>query len=206
MNSADFVNRINGLGLPVISVASASNILQKSREYTRLYLRRLAASGRLRKVERGRYCLPEVDDYTIASRMVPHSYITGYAALQHYKLTTQITDILQVISPKYHRQMQLKGHKIEFVKVKKEFIYGFVVNMNGPAYADPEKIFVDDLYLHGRQYYSEEFEFALKRGKIDEAKLQEYADRSGNKALAIKMRTLIDGIIAGKVVRKRMKA
>ena len=208
MNSVGFTSRLKELGLPVVTVATASSILQKSPAYARLYIRRLRMAGALKLVEWGKYCLPGTDDYTIASRIISNSYITGYAALEHYRLTTQLALKLQVVSMKYHRPLRLSEHTAEFVKVKREFIYGFVATWNGPAFAEPEKIFIDDLYLHGRQYYSEEFEYALNANKIDVEKLNLYAEMSGNKTLMARIRALVDYAAApkerAKVVSRRM--
>lgn len=191
MNGADFVAKMQELNLPVVSVAMAANIMQKTPSYTKLYLSRLRKKGTLKYIERGRYCLPSVDDYTIASRIIPYSYITGYAALEHYRLTTQMTTKLEVVSFKYHRPLRLSEFTAEFIKVKREFIYGFIATRNGTVFAEPEKIFVDDLYLHGRQYYSEEFDYAMELERIDTGKLIEYAKMSGNKALAGKINALL---------------
>ncbi len=192
MNSSDFIARLMELGLPVISTATASSITQKTPAYARLYLHRLHRAGALEFIESGRYCLPGTDDYTIASRIIPDSYITGYAALEHYRLTTQLTTKLEVISTRYHRPLRLSEYTVEFLKAKPEFIYGFAATMNGPVFAEPEKIFVDDLYFHGRQYYSEEFDYAVDSGKVGTEKLADYAKLSGNRALEAKMRALLE--------------
>ncbi|MCL4365420.1 hypothetical protein M1590_03810 [Candidatus Marsarchaeota archaeon] len=183
MKSADFLERLDELEIPVFSLETASSIIQKSKAYTRLYINRLCREGLVKAVERGKYCLPNTDDYTIASRIIPHSYISGYAALEHYKLTTQIPATIQVIAPKYHRPIKLAIYKVKFSKVKKDFVYGYIAATNGPVFAEPEKIFIDDLYLHGRQYYSEEFTFAIERNRINIEKLKRYAILSKNKSL-----------------------
>jgi predicted transcriptional regulator of viral defense system len=179
MNSGNLVERLKELALPVVSIDTISNIIQKPAGYTRSYASRLCKEGIIRRVERGLYCLQGTDDYTIASRIIPNSYITGYAALGHYGLTTQIAIVLQMVSPKYHRPVKLKDYTVKFSKVKRSFIYGYRLTLNGPAFAEPEKIFVDDLYLHGRQYYGEEFEEAVGRKRIDIKKLKDYSVRSG---------------------------
>jgi predicted transcriptional regulator of viral defense system len=183
VNSSDFITKLRELDLPVVSVEAASNIMQKSANYTRQYMHRLVESEAMKRIEEGKYCFPDTDEYTIASRIVPSSYITGYAALYHYRLTTQVTTVMQVIGPEYHRPLKLRNYTVEFSKVKREFIYGFLQVKNGPIFAEPEKIFIDDLYLHGRQYYSEEFEYAMENEKLDIKKMLVYAGRSGNKTL-----------------------
>ncbi len=183
MNSKDFISRLKDNGTPVITTGGAGVMMQKSPGYTRLYLARLCKSRFLERVENGLFCLPGTDDYTIASRIVPYSYITSYAALSHYRLTTQITTKLQVVSPKYHRPLKLNGHTVTFSKVKRQFIYGYIMLRNGPAFAEPEKIFIDDLYLHRRQYYGEEFKNAVRADRLDISKLKSYAVSSDDKAL-----------------------
>ena len=183
MKSEDFVEMLKELEMPVAPLEAISNIIQKPIGYTRLYVNRLRKKGIIDRVEGGLYCLHDTDEYTIASRIIPNSYITGYTALYHYGLTTQIPTLLQIIAPRYHRPLKLRNYTVKFSRVKKEFIYGYILTLNGPAFAEPEKIFVDDLYLHRRQYYSEEFEDAVRRKKIDVKKLKEYAIRSNDKAV-----------------------
>jgi len=183
MNGVNFVDRLKDLGMPVVSLESAGAIIQKSPGYTHIYMGRLCKAGAIKMIERGKYCLPGTDEYTIASRIVPQSYITGYSALGHYKLTTQITTEMQIIAPKYHRPIRLKNHTAKFSKVKKEFIYGYTVTSNGPIFAEPEKIFIDDLYLHGKQYYTEEFDYAMENNRLDLQKLRTYAQMSNSPTL-----------------------
>jgi predicted transcriptional regulator of viral defense system len=183
MNGANFTDKLKELGMPVVSLESASALIQKPSGYTRVYMGRLHNAGAIRMIERGKYCLPNTDEYTIASRIIPQSYITGYAALMHYKLTTQITTEMQVIAPKYHRPIKLETYTVKFSKVKKEFIYGYASTSNGPVFAEPEKIFIDDLYLHGRQYYSEEFDFAMENNRLDLKKLRTYAQMADSPTL-----------------------
>ena len=183
MKSTDFIEKLEELEMPVISLETASGIIQKPTGYTRLFMNRLYKEGRIKMIERGKYCLPNTDEYTIASRIIPNSYITGYAALEHYKLTTQLTTKIRVIAPKYHRPIKLAVRTVEFSKVKTDFIYGYAATANGPLFAEPEKIFVDDLYLHGRQYYREEFAYAITRSRINIEKFEKYAALSNNTAL-----------------------
>ncbi len=184
MNSDDFIDKLRSLGLPVFSVETASNILGKPHTYAALYLQRLLKAGKIERIERNKYYLPDADIYTIASRIVPYSYISMYAALEHYALTTQVPKGIEVIAPKYHKALRLKNHDVWFYKAKKSFIYGYVTMANGPIYAEPEKIFIDDLYIHGRLYFSEELEHAIKAKKVDVEKMCTYAIRSGRRSIA----------------------
>ncbi|EQD42881.1 hypothetical protein B2A_10135 [mine drainage metagenome] len=183
MDSKDLINRLIALGLPVFSLETIGSIMQKPIGYTRLYANRLCKRGIIDKVENGMYCLPGTDEYTIASRIIPYSYITSYAALDYYGLTSQTTTELQVVSFKYHRHMKLANYKVRFTRVKRDFVYGYSPIFNGPVFAEPEKIFVDDIYLHRKQYYSEEFESAIRRGKLNINRFKEYAMRSGDNAV-----------------------
>lgn len=183
MNSTEFVAKLKELEIPVFSLETVSEVIQKPRNYASLYVNRLRKEGIIRMIERGKYCLEGVDEQTIASRIIPYSYITGYAALEHYKLTTQITTNIQVIASRYHRPIKLSNYTVKFSKVKKSFLFGYIVTANGPVFADLEKVFIDDLYLHGRQYYSEELEYAMLKGKVNAEKLEKYAAISENMAL-----------------------
>jgi len=183
MNGLDFTAKLKEIGMSVVSLESASAMIQKPKGYTSVYMNRLCKAGAMKMIERGKYCLPGTDEYTIASRIIPQSYITGYAALMHYKLTTQITTEIHIIAPKYHRPIRLKTSSAKFSKVKKDFIYGYAATSNGPIFAEPEKIFIDDLYLHGRQYYAEEFDYAMENNRLDLKKLRIYAQMADSPIL-----------------------
>jgi len=183
MNSQEFISKLSELGIPVFGVEAASTILDKPRSYAALYLLRLFKAKKIERAERGKYYLPGTQLNTIASRLVPDSYISLYSALEHYALTTQIPDEIAVIAARYHKSIAIKGRKIRFYKVKKGLIYGYVSFAKGPVIAEPEKIFIDDLYLHGRLYFSEELEHAIKTGKLNIDKLCSYAIRSEKRSI-----------------------
>ena len=193
MNGVDFVSKLKDLEMPVVTISASSKIIQKPSNYTRLFINRLYRRGIVSRIEGGLYCLPGTGEFTISSRIVPFSYITGYAALDHYGLTTQISTKIQVIAPKFHRPVKLRNYTVEFSKVKMGFIYGYIVTSNGPVFAEPEKIFIDDLYLHGRQYYAEEFEYSMRNGKLNVEKLRKYAKMSNNEALIKRVYAYLDG-------------
>ncbi len=183
MRSLDLIRKLVELGMPVFTIETAGAIMQRSAGYTRLYINRMHRKGLIYRVEKGLYSLPDTDEYTIASRIVPYSYITSYGALSYYGLTTQIPSGLQIISPKYHRKIVVGSYTATFSKVKKEYIYGYSALFNGPAIAEPEKVFIDDLYMHRRMYYEEEFTDAITRGKLLVGRFEDYAIRSGDKAV-----------------------
>ena len=184
MNSQEFISKLSELGIPVFGVEAASTILGKPRSYAALYLLRLFKAKKIERVEKGKYYLPGTQLNTIASRLVPDSYISLYSALEYYALTTQIPKEIAIITIRYHKSIIINGRRIRFYKVKKGLIYGYVSFANGPVIAEPEKIFIDDLYLHGRLYFSEEFEYAIKRGKLNIEKLCSYAIRSKKRSIA----------------------
>ena len=122
MNADDFVSKLRSLDLPVFSVDTASTILGKPKAYAALYLQRLLRAGKVGRIERNKYYLPDADIYTIASRIVPYSYISMYAALEHYALTTQVPKGIEVIAPKYHKAINVNQQKVWFYKVKKLYL------------------------------------------------------------------------------------
>ncbi len=184
MKSEDFIKILKNSEIPVFDTNVVMNVIGKSRKYTTLYIRLLLKSGKIQKIENGLYCLPYTDKYTIASRIVANSYISDYSALRYYKMTTQIPRMLHIISSKYHYPVKLKDNEeVYFSKVKPSFIYGYKIITNGPILADPEKIFIDNLYLNRRLTLDEEFDNAIKSDKINIEKLKTYAIKSNDKAV-----------------------
>ncbi len=171
------IDSLKKLNHPVFTTGDISNLTGKSREYTKVYLFNLIKRGLIGKIERGKYYLLGTSPYVIASRIVKDSYITLISAARIYNITTQIPNIIYVFSPIYHRPIKIiDNYKVKFIKVDKQIIYGYH-KYNDIYVAEPEKLFIDDIYYHKSLFYDEELNEAINKNILDTEKIAEYIGR-----------------------------
>lgn len=179
---------------PVFSVRDIANTLDKSREYAYLVAYRLKRAGAINEIEKGKYTLEE-DPFVIASWIVWPSYISGWAALNFYKLTDQLPFTIHIVTTKKRKRKIISygKTKIEFVKIKKSAFFGFerIIYQNREIFiAEKEKAIIDALATK-KMSLEEAIEIIKNnRRKINRNKLFSYAKMS--KGLAKKLRRMLN--------------
>lgn len=154
-------------------VAYASLMLSKSRDVVR--------------IKKGTYALKSTGIYEIASNILFPSYVSLLAGMQYYGLIDQNIIRYSVIATKRHESIAFGGSEIEFRKVKKGLMFGYV-NKAGVYIAEPEKLFIDCLYFNvGLHVLLEAMENAREENLISKEKIEDYAIRSGKRVLVNKL-------------------
>ena len=102
--------------LPAFSVSEVSRFFSTDK-YARLFLARLKKKDLVKKLSYGIYT-SQSDPFVYCTHVVYPSYISAWSALQFYGLTTQIPEIITVMSPK---KISIDG--IQFVQSK--YLWGF---------------------------------------------------------------------------------
>ncbi|MCL5099684.1 MAG: hypothetical protein M1158_00990 [Candidatus Marsarchaeota archaeon] len=170
--------------MPVFSVKDATKILRKPKEYTWLFLNRCVKQNKVGRVQRGLYYLKErSNEYEVASSIVAPSYISLVSALAYYGFTTQIPNMVYVVSTKRHRAVRdVMGYDILFKHISKGMMFGYHKEANGNiSIADPEKAIVDIYYFNDVNDLDETM--LDKPSRIDVGRLAEYALMSGRKTV-----------------------
>jgi predicted transcriptional regulator of viral defense system len=180
---------------PVFTVRDIANILDKPREYAYLVAYRLKKAGVITEIEKGKYTF-EDDPFVVASWIVWPSYISGWAALNFYKLTEQLPFTIHVITTK-KRERKIISYgdtRIEFVKIKRSAFFGFdrIVYQGREIFiAEKEKAIIDALATK-KMSLKEAIELIKhNRRKINRSKLLSYARIS--KGLSKKLREMLSG-------------
>ncbi len=185
MKSREFNDFLSSNKITVFRLADAAKIIGKERGYAALFLSR---NPNIKGAVGGIYYTKEATEYEVASRIVYPSYVSLISALRFHNLTEQMPRIIYVLSHKRHRPIpDLNGFKVEFKRIKKEMMYGYR-RVDDVFVADPEKAVIDMLYLNEFVEYAEE---AIELGKLDYNLLEDYATRSGVKALEHRVKELI---------------
>jgi predicted transcriptional regulator of viral defense system len=180
---------------PVFTVRDITNILDKPREYAYLVAYRLKKAGVITEIEKGKYTF-EDDPFVVASWIVWPSYISGWAALNFYKLTEQLPFTIHVITTKKRKRKIISygDTRIEFVKIKRSAFFGFdrIVYQGREIFiAEKEKAIIDALATK-KMSLREAIELIKhNRRKINRSKLLSYARIS--KGLSKKLREMLSG-------------
>lgn len=156
---------------PAFSVSEISRFFSTDK-YAQLFLVRLKKRGVIKKLSYGIYT-SQSDPFVYCTHIVYPSYISAWSALQFYGLTTQIPEIITVMSPK---RISIDG--IQFVESK--YLWGFSkVSYSGfdIFMADAEKAILDSI-AHDLIPVSEISPVLIQ---LNSKKLEEYAIKYGKK-------------------------
>jgi predicted transcriptional regulator of viral defense system len=174
MNERQFIDRIQGQNLGIITISDAARFINKSRRYTALYLTRLENRGIIKRIEKGKYALPNTNSLIIASNIIMPSYISFLSGLAYYHKTTQMPRIIQVVTTKSKKRIKYENEKIQFIKLKKAFGYKREKTPDGYVFVgEIEKIMIDSLFIPKYCPISETMH--AMDSKIDTKKLIDYA-------------------------------
>lgn len=195
MHTNELIDKISGLQLPVFTDADVSELTMKDQDYTQLVLRRLAGRGMVKRIERGKYYLPNANIYAVASNIVLPSYISLSSAFRYYNLTTQTLVTMDVVVTRPRKPIaDLEGLMLNFVSITKPRFFGYSRDrVTGAFMADIEKALIDSLYFRRPPYpYIEEaLRAALEDRKASTEKLVLYARRMRSKTLSKRLDELL---------------
>jgi len=160
--------------------------------YSKKLLFMLAKSGRIKRIERGKYtCLD--DPVAVAAHMTEPCYLTLWTAMSIRKLTTQIPFAVEVATSRkrFKKKVTFQDTPIIFYTVNPKMMFGYEYiiwkeNIRVPV-AKNEKIIIDAVYT-GRIPEDEILEIMEN---IDPTLLKKYAELSENKESINKIEELI---------------
>jgi len=173
---------------PVFGAKKVGDVIEKPRAYAYVVLRRLKKEGLVYEIEKNKYST-HADPLIVASHLVWPSYLSCWTALRFHGLTEQLPAAIQVVTTRSrkNRVINFGGSRVEFIKVKPKFFFGFEKLAYGGFeifVATPEKALVD-CALFKKTSFSTVIE-AVKNhsSELDAGKLAECLLRVGNGALA----------------------
>lgn len=123
-----------------------------SHQYAKKILHELYKSGKITRVERGKYTILD-DPLTIATHLTEPCYLSMWSALSIHKLTTQIPFSVEIVTTRkrFNRKIVFKDTPIIFYTAQPKMLYGYEniiwkENVRIPL-AKPEKVIIDILYF-----------------------------------------------------------
>ncbi|MFW6141888.1 MAG: type IV toxin-antitoxin system AbiEi family antitoxin domain-containing protein [Candidatus Saliniplasma sp.] len=197
MDKLTIIKRLESSSLAVFTTSQASALFDKGIESTRVLLSRLAKQGILVRVKRGHYCLPSTNALSVVSNIYTPSYVSLWAAFEHYGTTTQSPRVIDVINTTKSgkRELSLEEGRFEsrFVKTHESFLYGIEKTyLDGKAtfIAEKEKAVIDGL-LFNEYVPLGEVQEAIEDG-IDIDKAIGYAERAEKQVVKKRLGYLLD--------------
>lgn len=170
---------------PVFDDTVVMNKLDKSIEYTHLYIHRLVKRGIVYRIERNKYTIFK-DPFLIASRLVWPSYISCWSALKYNNLTEQVPHSITVITAIDKKNIMFNNTEIRFVKTlpKNFFGYAKVKYADFEIFvADPEKSIIDSALLRNASFSEIKDIVSNNLKELRIGKFLRYLIRVGNKSL-----------------------
>ncbi len=177
MNSIEFLEKIKGLQKPVFTSNDLQKLSSFDKKYLKVYLFRLKRRHRIQEVEKGKYAL-SLHPFIIASNVIFPTYISFFSAYFYHDLTTQMPNIIQVVSLRSKKVLKGEGYSIQFIKMSPQRVFGYTREKFMEKYifvAEKEKALVDSLYLP--QYCPLEETYAALSGDLNVDLLITYALR-----------------------------
>jgi predicted transcriptional regulator of viral defense system len=150
-------------------------------------------SGRIRRVERGKYTASD-DPVLVATHLTEPCYLSLWSALSARGLTTQIPFSVQVVTSRkrFARRLRFAGSEIRYHHVRPGLMFGYEYVPFGDDWRIPmakvEKVIIDAVYLG-----------EIPPGELDEAVeaadadlLKEYSELTGNWRVISVVRGLLE--------------
>jgi len=165
-------------------IARALNISLNS---ARVVASRYTSAGILIRIKRNLYVLREKwtamsieQRFAIANLIQVPSYVSLMTALSYYEITTQIQqNFIESIAIRRSKEIKVEDTVFHYTKIKPSLYFGFI-KMRGFFMAEPEKAFVDSVYLHSLGRLCLDFS-SLSFDKFARNKVYEFAKQFPSK-------------------------
>ena len=143
--------RLRQLGAPTFTTNDAATWLRIDGNHASQLLSRLAQTGHVIRLGRGRWALPEqTQPFMLPEALTAPkpSYVSLYSALHHHGLIEQIPDVVYAVTLAPTRRVDTPLGSVSLHHVSPEFFFGYeVIPTTLVKLACAEKALLDVLYL-----------------------------------------------------------
>ncbi len=151
MRLVDVHARLLKMDVPVFQTSDAAALLGIGSAHASKLLARLAASGHLTRLGRGRWGFEgRIDPFALPEYLTAPfpSYVSLQSALYHHGMISQIPSVLYAVSIARTRTYATALGTVSVHHVDPSFFFGYQSAGKGPGkVATPEKALIDFLYL-----------------------------------------------------------
>lgn len=179
MKKEEFVHTIKESGKVIFTVNDLKKLFPKETALLNTYLTRFKEAKIILPITRGLYTLVDntLDVEKLVTAIYYPSYISLESALSKYGIINQGLYKITLATTRHSKKITLSQTECEYSKINKDLFFGFSL-VNGIYIAEPEKAFLDTLYLIAlgkrKTNYSE-----WSLDDLDTNKLLEYAKPFG---------------------------
>jgi predicted transcriptional regulator of viral defense system len=142
--------RLLQAGVSTFHTNDAAALWRIRRDHASQLLGRLAASGHVVRLARGRYALPTLPAFALPAALSSPSpsYVSFHSALYHHGLIEQVPSVIYAATLAPTRRVDSPLGVVSFHQLSPEFFGGYEYDSGSTAeIATPEKALVDYLYL-----------------------------------------------------------
>jgi len=160
--------------------------------YARQRLHLMSVSGRIARIERGKYTAT-ADPVLVATHVTEPCYLSLWSALNYRGLTDQIPFSVQVVTSRkrFARKLTFASSEIRFYYVRPGMMFGYEQVPFGEGHRIPiakaEKTIIDAIYLNGMPLE----DLGKAMDSADPALLMEYSQLTGNRHVIAAVKELL---------------
>lgn len=173
MRKEELSQKVKELGKDIFTITDLKKLFPKE-SYIKSSLKRFKDSGFVVQIIKGVYSLKSdsLNIEKIATQIYYPSYISFESALSKYGIINQGFYKLTLATTRHSKKTTLAEVEVEYSKIKESLFFGF--NFFGETYiAEPEKAFLDELYLITKGFRTQNFsEWNLEN--LDKTKIKKY--------------------------------
>lgn len=150
MKLTDAHARLREMGAPSFTTNDAAALLRIEGSHATKVLSRLAETGHVVRLARGRWALPgRLPQFALPEALTAPtpSYVSLFSALHHHGLIQQVPVAVYAVTLGPSREAVTPLGRVSLHRVVPSFFFGFEQRGVGPKVASPEKALVDCLYL-----------------------------------------------------------
>lgn len=183
VNWQGFERRLKEKRLLLFSPLDITRLFGVSGIAAAFLVHRYTKRGFIVRVKRGLYAFADAlpPDLYVANKLYEPSYISLESALSYHRVIPEIVYEITSVTPKSTRRFETLGKVFYYHTIKKAAFTGYnIAKQNGFSFiiAEPEKAFVDALYL--RMLAGKNPIRRFDKGKINKSKAVRYTQLFGN--------------------------
>ena len=147
MKRQQLIHEIEVLGIDIFSMKDLQKLFPQESNL-KISVKRMLDAGVLMQVTRSIYALKggNLDIEKVATRLYYPSYISFESVLSKYGIINQGLYGLTLATTRHSKKVTLAGIDCQYSQLKPALFFGFDL-VNGTYLAQPEKAFLDQLYL-----------------------------------------------------------
>jgi predicted transcriptional regulator of viral defense system len=178
MNLAEIIKCLQGSRLKIFTFSDLKRLFRIELDNSAYKTaERLVKKGLLSRLRKGLYAsfFNTLDDFEIANRLYPPSYISLETALSFYGMLSGFPYLITSVTFRKTKRIETVNKEFEYVHIQKEFFRDYE-KQNNFLIALPEKALIDEVYFVSKGWRKIDFH-ELDYSKLNIIKLKKMANK-----------------------------